>query len=89
MLGILLCLSLVLFVALSTIMGSMCIIVRVLPRDVIDTVTTEQQVNDMLPICIRVTKKIIRVINSLGSILNCWRLYLQGTGAHNKSIIRE
>lgn len=59
MLGILLCLSLVLFVALSTIMVSMCIIVRVLPRDVIDTVTTEQQVNDMLPICIRVTKRLL------------------------------
>ena len=59
MLGILLCLSLVLFVALSTIMVSMCIIVRVLPRGVIGTVTTEQQVNDMLPICIRVTKRLL------------------------------
>lgn len=56
MLGYLLCWSLVVFVTLSTIAVSMCILMRILPRSVIETVTTEQQVNEMVPICIKVTK---------------------------------
>lgn len=59
MLGYLLCWSLVLFVTLSTIAVSMCILTRVLPRSVIETVTTEQRVNEMVPICIKVTKRLI------------------------------
>ena len=54
-----LCWSLVLFVTLSTIAVSMCILMRILPRSVIETVATEQQVNEMVHICIKVTKRLI------------------------------
>lgn len=59
MLGILLCWTLALFVTLSTIAISMCILINILPKSVLETITTEQSVNEMVPVCIRVTKRLI------------------------------
>lgn len=59
MLGHLLCWSLVLFVTLSTIAVSICILIGILPSSVLEVITAEQLVNEMVPICIKVTKRLI------------------------------